>query len=312
MKSIIELKNVNKTYSDGTIALKDLSLTINKGEFFGLLGPNGAGKSTTIGILTSLVNKTSGDITIAGYDIDVNPALSKLELGIVPQEFNFNIFETCTQILVQQAGYYGIHQDEALPRAKKLLKSLGLETKLDTQSRMLSGGMKRRLMIARALMHNPKVLLLDEPTAGVDVKLRKEMWEFLTKENKKGLTIVLTTHNLQEAEELCKRIGIIDHGKLIALGETETLLEQLQSETFIFHTTKKLNKDQIKVGNKVLTKITSKSLEVEINENQSVSDIIDELSDKKIRVHRITSRSNRLEELFLKLTKRNQDEMEKL
>ena len=310
MTPIIELSNVNKVYTDGTVALKDLSLTINKGEFFGLLGPNGAGKSTTIGILNSLVNKTSGNVTIAEHDIDVNPALSKLQLGIVPQEFNFNIFETCTQIVVQQAGYYGIPEQEAKPRAKKLLTALGLGTKLNTQSKMLSGGMKRRLMIARALIHKPKVLLLDEPTAGVDVQLRKEMWEFLQAENKKGLTIILTTHNLQEAEELCERIAIIDHGKVIALGETETLLTQLESETVVFHTTKKLGKGPIKIGDNTFSKLTNTSFEVEMNEAQSVSDIITELAAKKIIVHRIANKTNRLEELFFKLTSNDQDKEE--
>jgi ABC-2 type transport system ATP-binding protein len=299
VKSALEITDLFKTYDDGTEALKGVSLQVQRGEFFGLLGPNGAGKSTIIGVLTSLVNKSSGHVSINGYDIDSQASLAKQSLGVVPQEFNFNIFESCLQIIVQQAGYYGISARSATPRAEELLKDLGLGDKINTPVRMLSGGMKRRLMIARSLVHEPSILLLDEPTAGVDISLRRQMWDFLTEENKNGLTIVLTTHNLEEAEILCKRIAIIDKGDVIALDETPKLLEQLQSEVVVLYTAGKV--DELPDMPWPTTQVNAKELEVELGEETSISTVLAYLNTEGIEVQRMKNKSNRLEELFLRL-----------
>ena len=295
----LEIRNLVKTYGDGTQALKGISLTVRKGEFFGLLGPNGAGKSTTLGIITSLVNKSSGSVIVSGHDIDTHASEAKRMLGVVPQEFNFNIFETCEQILIQQAGYYGISSGKVAERAKKLLDELGLGEKINTPSGKLSGGMKRRLMIARALIHRPKVLLLDEPTAGVDIALRRQMWEFLTRANKSGLTIILTTHNLDEAETLCERIGIINHGEIIALDKTYKLLDKLHSEAVLLTTAQRISKlPKLAVDAK---KNDDYTIEVELLKDQSITMVIEELKRHKIEVKRMKNKSNRLEELFLRL-----------
>jgi ABC-2 type transport system ATP-binding protein len=299
VKSALEITDLFKTYDDGTEALKGVSLQVQRGEFFGLLGPNGAGKSTIIGVLTSLVNKSLGHVSINGYDIDSQASLAKQSLGVVPQEFNFNIFESCLQIIVQQAGYYGISARSATPRAEELLKYLGLGDKINTPVRMLSGGMKRRLMIARSLVHEPSILLLDEPTAGVDISLRRQMWDFLTEENKNGLTIVLTTHNLEEAEILCKRIAIIDKGDVIALDETPKLLEQLQSEVVVLYTAGKV--DELPDMPWPTTQVNAKELEVELGEETSISTVLAYLNTEGIEVQRMKNKSNRLEELFLRL-----------
>ena len=220
----LEITHVIKTYRDGTAALKGVSLTIPAGDFFALLGPNGAGKTTLIGIITSLVNKTSGEIKVFGIDTDKEPDLAKTKIGLVPQEVNFNPFEKCIDIVVTQAGYYGIPRSIALPRAKTILTDLGLGDKIDTPARMLSGGMKRRLLIARALVQEPSLLILDEPTAGVDVELRRSMWEYLRTITAKGVTILLTTHYLEEAEQLAKHVAIIRKGEIVAHGTMDHIL----------------------------------------------------------------------------------------
>ncbi len=227
----IQIRDLTKVY-DGTLsALSGISLRVDQGEFFGLLGPNGAGKSTTIGILCTLVTKTSGHVSVCGYDLDRDWTHVKRCIGVVPQEFNFNIFEHCLQVLINQAGYYGVPRSVALARAERLFEKLGLSDKKMVQAGKLSGGLKRRLMIARALVHDPQILILDEPTAGVDVSLRHSMWAFLRELNAAGTTIILTTHYLEEAETLCRRIGVINHGKIIADAPTQELLAQLQSQT---------------------------------------------------------------------------------
>ncbi|EPH63778.1 ABC transporter, ATP-binding protein [Enterococcus faecium 13.SD.W.09] len=245
MPYALEIKNLKKSYATGVEALKGIDLTVDEGDFYALLGPNGAGKSTTIGIITSLVNKTSGEVKIFGYDIDTDLVRAKQKIGLVPQEFNFNPFETVQQIVVNQAGYYGVSRKEALSRAKKYLKQSNLWEKRNVRARMLSGGMKRRLMIARALMHEPSLLILDEPTAGVDIELRRDMWNFLRELNQQGTTIILTTHYLEEAELLCRNIGIIQSGELIENTSMKNILSNLQYETFIFDLESYENKPEI-------------------------------------------------------------------
>ncbi|WP_373797084.1 ABC transporter ATP-binding protein, partial [Jeotgalibaca porci] len=234
MTHALEITDLKKVYATGMEALKGIDLTVEEGDFYALLGPNGAGKSTTIGIVTSLVNKTAGQVKVFGYDIDTQLVQAKQQIGLVPQEFNFNPFETVEQIVVNQAGYYGVPRKEALKRSEKYLKQSNLWEKRHVRARMLSGGMKRRLMIARALMHEPKLLILDEPTAGVDIELRRDMWEFLRELNEHGTTIILTTHYLEEAEMLCRNIGIIQSGRMIENTSMKKLLAKLQYETFIF------------------------------------------------------------------------------
>ena len=234
MTDALVIQDLRKVYASGVEALRGIDLTVEEGDFYALLGPNGAGKSTTIGIVTSLVNKTSGKVKIFGYDLDTEMVRAKQQIGLVPQEFNFNPFETVQQIVVNQAGYYGVSRKEAMKRSEKYLKQSNLWEKRNERARMLSGGMKRRLMIARALMHEPKLLILDEPTAGVDIELRREMWAFLQELNVQGTTIILTTHYLEEAEMLCRNIGIIQSGELIENTSMKHLLAKLQFETFIF------------------------------------------------------------------------------
>lgn len=234
MSYALVLKGLKKVYATGVEALRGIDLTVEEGDFYALLGPNGAGKSTTIGIITSLVNKTAGQVKVFDYDIDNDLERAKQQIGLVPQEFNFNPFETVQQIVVNQAGYYGVSRKEALKRSEKYLKQSNLWDKRNVRARMLSGGMKRRLMIARALMHEPRLLILDEPTAGVDIELRREMWAFLKELNESGTTIILTTHYLEEAEMLCRNIGIIQSGELIENTSMKALLSKLQYETFIF------------------------------------------------------------------------------
>jgi ABC-2 type transport system ATP-binding protein len=234
MQKALEITGLEKVYKGGFRALKGIDLTVDEGDFFALLGPNGAGKSTTIGIITSLVNKTAGCVKIFGYDIDQHLEKAKSFIGLVPQEFNFNQFESLVNILVNQAGYYGVERKEAKQRAEKYLKQLELWDKRNNAARMLSGGMKRRLMIARALMHEPKILILDEPTAGVDIEVRRSMWTFLQALNKQGITIILTTHYLEEAEMLCRNIAIINHGEIVENTDMKSLLAQLDIETFVF------------------------------------------------------------------------------
>ncbi|MBY5947552.1 ABC transporter ATP-binding protein [Photobacterium rosenbergii] len=295
----LEIQNLNKTYKGGVNALKNMSLCVKEGDFFALLGPNGAGKSTTIGIISSLVNKTSGEVKVFGYDLDTQIVEAKKQLGLVPQEFNFNQFETVEQIVINQAGYYGVEKELAKERAKKYLSQLDLWGKRKERARNLSGGMKRRLMIARALMHEPRLLILDEPTAGVDIELRRSMWDFLREINRQGVTIILTTHYLEEAEMLCRNIGIINHGELIENTSMKALLGKLEVETFILDV--KLN------GNKpVLEDINWKlpdnhTLEVDINKGDSLNHVFSLLTEQGIDVISMRNKANRLEELFVTL-----------
>lgn len=302
-KKALVIKNLTKKYSNGFEALKGVEIEIEKGDFFALLGPNGAGKSTIIGIITSLVNKTSGKVEIFGVDIDKNFSLAKTYVGVVPQEFNFSIFETVEQIVIQQAGFYGISKEKAHPRCDLLLKELGLYEKRHSKSVTLSGGMKRRLMIARALIHSPKLLILDEPTAGVDVELRRSMWEFIKKLNKEEkTTIILTTHYLEEAEELCKNIAIINNGIILENTSMKSLLKKMDFQTLILDLKKSINSTP-KIKNFEVKLLDETTLEVTLKNTNTLNELIDELSKLNIEVLSIKNKSNRLEELFLKLTR---------
>ncbi len=298
----IDLSNITKTYKGGVEALKGISLQVKEGDFYALLGPNGAGKSTTIGIISSLVNKTAGNVSVFGYDLDTQLEQAKSQIGLVPQEFNFNQFEPPLQILVNQAGYYGIKRKEALIRAEKYLKQLDLWEKRNQPSRELSGGMKRRLMIARALMHEPRLLILDEPTAGVDIEVRRSMWEFLQQINAEGVTIILTTHYLEEAEMLCRNIGIIDKGYLVENTSMKSLLARLATETFILDVdppTHLPSSDYFSI--KQTDEVT---LEIELDKAQSLNKVFAELSSQGIRVNSMRNKANRLEELFIELVEK--------
>jgi len=303
MTYAIEISDLKKRYDNGFEALKGVDLKVDKGDFFALLGPNGAGKSTTIGILCSLVNKSQGKVSIFGVDIDKDFAGAKQFLGVVPQEFNFNVFETPFNIIVTQAGFYGIPYDVAAPRAEKYLKQLGLWEKRNNPSMQLSGGMKRRLMIARALIHEPQVLILDEPTAGVDIELRRSMWEFIKELNDKGTTIILTTHYLEEAEQLCRNIAIINKGEIVENTSVKSLLKTLSQETFILDLATNIESNVSIDGFTVKTLADGHSVEVEINKGQSINDIFVALNEQGLQVQSMRNKSNRLEELFVKLTK---------
>jgi len=303
MTYAIEISDLKKRYSNGFEALKGIDLKVKKGDFFALLGPNGAGKSTTIGILCSLVNKTDGKVSILDIDIDQNFAAAKQHLGIVPQEFNFNVFETPFNIIVTQAGFYGIPPDVAIPRAEKYLKKLGIWEKRNNPSMQLSGGMKRRLMIARALVHEPEILILDEPTAGVDIELRRSMWEFIKELNEQGTTIILTTHYLEEAEQLCRNIAIINKGEIVENTSVKALLKTLSQETFIFDLDTLPSADISIEGCMVNTLEDSHSIEIEVASGQPINKIFDALSAQGLQVLSMRNKSNRLEELFVKLTK---------
>ncbi|EPG0368746.1 TPA: ABC transporter ATP-binding protein [Photobacterium damselae] len=295
----LEIKNLNKIYKGGVNALKNMSLEVKKGDFFALLGPNGAGKSTTIGIISSLVNKTSGSVSIFGFDLDKQKVEAKNQLGLVPQEFNFNPFETVEQIVMNQAGYYGVERSVAKERAKKYLSQLDLWGKRGERARNLSGGMKRRLMIARALMHEPKLLILDEPTAGVDIELRRSMWTFLRSINEQGVTIILTTHYLEEAEMLCRNIGIINHGELIENTTMKSLLSKLEAETFILDLSAPI--ENVALEQVVWRLLDSTTLEIEINKGESLNHVFAQLSEQGINVQSMRNKANRLEELFVTL-----------
>ncbi|MCU8068624.1 MULTISPECIES: ABC transporter ATP-binding protein [unclassified Shewanella] len=299
------LEGLKKTYKGGVEAVKGISLTVNQGDFFALLGPNGAGKSTTIGIISSLVQKSSGTVKVFDYDIDKQLEHAKLCIGLVPQEFNFNQFETVLQIVVNQAGYYGVPKPIALERAKKYLSQLDLWEKRNSPSRELSGGMKRRLMIARALMHEPKLLILDEPTAGVDIELRRSMWEFLKQINQQGVTIILTTHYLEEAEMLCRNIGIIDKGILVECTSMKALLSKLNMETFILDLRRDTETAPVLDG--MACRLTdSHTLEVDVAKEHNLNDVFSQLSAANIEVLSMRNKSNRLEELFVELVKKTQ------
>lgn len=298
----LEIEQLRKTYAGGLEALKGISLNVKKGDFYALLGPNGAGKSTTIGVISSLVNKSSGQVKVFGFDIDKDLELAKQNLGLVPQEFNFNQFETVEQIVLQQAGYYGVSKSVAKERAKKYLSKLDLWGKRSERSRNLSGGMKRRLMIARALMHEPQLLILDEPTAGVDIELRRSMWEFLKEINQEqGITIILTTHYLEEAEMLCRNIGIINKGELIENTTMKALLSKLDVETFILDLEEGSAQPELQgVKSQIFS---NDSLEIEIEKTQGLNGIFSQLSEQGIKVLSMRNKANRLEELFVSIVR---------
>lgn len=296
----LTISNLKKTYPNGFTALKGVDLTVPQGEFFALLGANGAGKSTMIGIISSLFPQTDGTVQIFGVDLHKNPSLAKSYLGIVPQEFNFNQFEKCLDILIIQAGYYGIKKKDALPRAQFLLKELGLWDKQDEKARSLSGGMKRRLMIARALIHRPKLLILDEPTAGVDIELRRSMWDFIEHLNKnEGTTIILTTHYLEEAEQLCKYIAILNHGEILINTDMKSLLTQLSLETFVFDLKDELNNTPTINNISHITLSDNETLEITLNKNQNLNNVFRQLNDFNIQIVSMRNKNNRLEELFM-------------
>ena len=297
------LDGLKKTYKGGVQAVKGISLQVKKGDFFALLGPNGAGKSTTIGIISSLVQKSAGTVKVFEYDLDSQLERAKLCIGLVPQEFNFNQFETVLQIVVNQAGYYGVPKAVALERAQKYLSQLDLWEKRNSQSRELSGGMKRRLMIARALMHEPQLLILDEPTAGVDIELRRSMWDFLKQINQQGVTIILTTHYLEEAEMLCRNIGIIDKGILVECTSMKALLSKLNMETFILDLRRDLAAAPDLAG--IQCRLSDPhTLEVDVDKSQNLNQVFAQLSQADIEVLSMRNKSNRLEELFVGLVEK--------
>ncbi|EGQ8022577.1 ABC transporter [Vibrio vulnificus] len=298
----LQIEQLRKTYAGGFEALKGISLGVQEGDFYALLGPNGAGKSTTIGVISSLVNKTSGNVKVFGYDIERDLELAKQHLGLVPQEFNFNQFETVEQIVLQQAGYYGVPRELAKQRAEKYLTKLDLWEKRKERARNLSGGMKRRLMIARALMHEPKLLILDEPTAGVDIELRRSMWEFLKEINQKqGITIILTTHYLEEAEMLCRNIGIINRGELIENTTMKSLLAKLDVETFILDLAP--NSPIPCLEGVVSSRVENDSLEIEVEKSQPLNHVFSQLSEQGVMVMSMRNKANRLEELFVNIVR---------
>ncbi len=304
MTTALSIQQLTKIYGNGFEALKGIDLEVEQGDFFALLGPNGAGKSTSIGIISSLVNKTGGKVEIFGKSIDTDFSAAKKELGIVPQEFNFPNFEPVFDILVNQAGYYGLPRTVAIERAETYLRKLDLWDKRFEASRHLSGGMKRRLMIARALIHQPRLLILDEPTAGVDIEMRRSMWTFLRELNEQGTTIILTTHYLEEAESLCRNIAIIDHGKIVRNSSMKTLLSQLHKEVLILdietpiQTAPQLQGFSCELADE-------HSLEVEVAKEQSVNELFSLLTAAGIKVTSMRNKSNRLEELFVSLVKAN-------
>jgi len=299
MTYALELEKLTKTYPGGVQALKGIDLSVEAGDFYALLGPNGAGKSTTIGIISSLVNKSDGRVRVFGYDLQKDVVNAKRQLGLVPQEFNFNPFETVLQIVVNQAGYYGVERREAMQRAEKYLTQLDLWNKRNERARMLSGGMKRRLMIARALMHEPKLLILDEPTAGVDIELRRSMWTFLKELNAQGTTIILTTHYLEEAEMLCRNIGIIQSGELVENTSMKGLLSKLKSETFILDLAAKSPLPKLEGFQYRL--LDTSTLEVEVLREQGLNSVFSQLSAQGVQVLSMRNKANRLEELFVSL-----------
>lgn len=290
----LEVTNLTKTYKSGTKALNKVNLTINQGDFFGLLGANGAGKTTLIGILTGLVNKTSGTLKVHNLDWGKHTNQVKEMIGVVPQEFNFSIFEKVEDIVLSQAGFFGVDRKTAIARTAELLQALDLQTKSKQIARTLSGGMKRRLMIARALVHKPKFLILDEPTAGVDVELRYGMWEYLKNLNQTGTTILLTTHYLEEAEQLCKNIAIIKNGEIVRKDSTKNLLASIEEESYLISVTKIPH--SLKTDFQV---IDNQTIEVTINPSSSINNLVVQLNEQKIQMLNIKPKGNRLEQLFL-------------
>ncbi len=295
----LSLVNVNKIYKGGFHAVKDVSFDVYPGDFFALLGPNGAGKSTTLGMISALVNKTSGSIEVCGYDTLKSPFMARKHLGVMPQEVNLNIFETPMQILLTQAGYFGLNRETTKPYAEKLLKDMALWDKKDVQVRFLSGGMKRRLMVARALIHKPKVLILDEPTAGVDVELRQSLWEQMRALNKEGLTIILTTHYLEEAESMCNRIALIHQGKLHTSSDMKTLLRSVDKETYIFDLKEPITSSQMQCEYGQCQLFDSNTLEIEVDKSVTLNQLFADLSQQNIDVLSVKTKTNKLEKLFI-------------
>ncbi|TNF39147.1 MAG: ABC transporter ATP-binding protein [Gammaproteobacteria bacterium] len=306
----LSIQHLEKTYKNGTHALKGVDLEVAEGDFFALLGPNGAGKSTTIGIIAGLIRKSAGQVRIFGHDIDTESAAAKSCLGLVPQEFNFNQFEPVVEILANQAGYYGIERPLAYERAEHYLKQLELWEKRHVMARELSGGMKRRMMIARALIHEPQLLILDEPTAGVDIEIRRSMWQFLRKINQAGTTIILTTHYLEEAENLCNNIAIIDHGLTIENTSMRNLLSRLNMETFVIYLADHVQDIPACIEGCELRVLDSNTLEVDISKSSSINRIFEILSAHDIKVLSMRNKSNRLEQLFMHLVEKNRHNKE--
>ncbi|MCU7554555.1 ABC transporter ATP-binding protein [Alteromonas sp. ASW11-19] len=295
----LDISGLAKTYKGGVQALKGVDLTVEEGDFFALLGPNGAGKSTTIGIISSLVNPTAGQAKVFGYDLHTEKEAAKACIGLVPQEFNFNQFETVLQIVLNQAGYYGVPRDLAKERAKKYLAQLDLWEKRDARARELSGGMKRRLMIARALMHEPRLLILDEPTAGVDIEIRRSMWGFLKEINRQGITIILTTHYLEEAEMLCRNIAIINKGQIVENTSMKSLLAKLNIETFILDISE--TQSQPSLNGFEYRLVDAHTLEVDVEKSEGLNPVFTQLTEQGIQVLSMRNKANRLEELFVRL-----------
>lgn len=301
----LSVKNLTKKYQTGAMALRGITLDVEQGDFFALLGQNGAGKSTTIGIICSLINKTSGEVTIFGHDLDQESAQAKSLIGVVPQEMNFSLFDRVDQILINQAGYYGIPRRIAKNRMELYLKEMGIWEIRERPAIQLSGGMKRRLLIARALMNEPKLLILDEPTAGVDIELRHSLWHFLCKLNQQGTTIILTTHYLEEAEQLCKNVAIIDHGEIIEHSDMKSLINRVNVQTLVldlaqpFHT-------PLKLADYHCRALDETSIEVEIKRGQDINQLFDQLNQQNLKVHSMRNKTNRLEELFIHLISANQ------
>ncbi|MBC6428319.1 MAG: ABC transporter ATP-binding protein [Cellvibrionales bacterium] len=301
MSAALSITGLCKTYENGFVALDDLNLQVEEGDFFALLGPNGAGKSTTIGILCSLIRKTSGQVAVFGVDIDRDFSAAKNNIGVVPQEFNFNTWEKTYDICVTQAGYYGLPRSLAHERAAKYIKLLGLWDKRNSISRGLSGGMKRRLMIARALVHEPRLLILDEPTAGVDIELRRSMWDFLRQINAAGTTIILTTHYLEEAESLCRNLAIIDRGRIVRDTSVRALLRELNRETFIFDMEGNLNAPP-NIDGYTARLIDANSFAVDLLKGQALNDVFSALNNQGIKITSMRNKANRLEEMFIAMT----------
>ncbi len=301
----LSISDLGKTYANGVEALRGIDLAVEEGEFFALLGPNGAGKTTAIGIVTSLVNKSRGSVEVFGHDIDRDLTLAKSCIGLVPQEINLNLFEKVLSIVVTQAGYYGIPHDLAMERAKKYLTQLQLWEKRDDIARSLSGGMKRRLMIARALVHEPRLLILDEPTAGVDIEIRRSMWKFLREINNHGTTIILTTHYLEEAESLCGRVAIIDEGRIVIDDRMSNVLRKLSVETFVLNVARELRGAPDVPGYDVRL-LDEHTLEVDVESARGINDLFDALTGQGVQVISLRNKSNRLEELFMRLVENKQ------
>ncbi|MEP4547204.1 MAG: ABC transporter ATP-binding protein [Saccharospirillum sp.] len=307
MTKALEIQQLRKVYDNGFVALKGIDLSVEEGDFFALLGPNGAGKSTTLGIVSSLVNKGEGTVKVCGFDLSTEREAVKRSLGVVPQEFNFNSFEKVQDIIIQQAGYYGLKRKLAEARSETYLKQLDLWDKRDVPARMLSGGMKRRLMIARALVHEPRMLILDEPTAGVDIEIRRSMWAFLKRLNKQGTTIILTTHYLEEAESLCRNIAIIDNGEIVAQAPTKILLKGKQRSTYVVDVrgTLTIAPELDGFSSRLLDE---HSIEFDLSREQTLNEVFSQLEAKGLEVVSIRPKTNRLEELFVDLTTHSKQE----